>query len=364
MLNKFLHAYEDLSPALFKIPAETAHNITIRAFKSGLFKAPEPISAPELESVLWGLKFPSPVGLAAGFDKNAEVIAPCLNLGFGFVEAGTVTPKPQHGNPKPRIFRDPLNKAVINRMGFPGLGMNAFKENMEGFLAGKTRHSKHPRGIVGINIGMNKDQSAPEQDYSILIQRLGAMADYLTVNISSPNTPGLRDLQRREPLLQLLGKLKEQRAESCGDHPPPLLVKFAPDLTEDQQQEMAETALEAGIDGIVLTNTTLERPNYLSAGFAEEKGGLSGQPVKALSLQILKNFHRLTEGKIPLIGVGGISTGQDAYERLRAGASLVQLYSSLVYRGPFVAYYINNELLELMRADGYSRVSEIIGIDA
>lgn len=360
MLKKILHAYEDLTPYLFAIPPETAHGLAIKAFKTGLLKAPAPQNAPELESELWGLKFPNPVGLAAGFDKDAEVIGTCLNLGFGFVEAGTVTPKPQAGNPKPRIFRDPSNRALINRMGFPGCGMVQFKANMEKFLSGKER----PKGIVGINIGMNKDQTKPEQDYRALVQRLGAMADYFTVNISSPNTPGLRDLQRREPLLELLGHIKEQRADSCGDHPPPLLVKFAPDLSEEQQQEMAETALEAEIDGIILTNTTLERPNSLPEKFAAEKGGLSGEPEKELSLKVLKNFYKLTKGQIPLIGVGGISTGEDAYNRLKAGASLVQLYSSLVYRGPFVAYYVNSELLDLMKRDGHTSISEIIGIDA
>ena len=350
--------YSLIRPLLFKMDPEAAHNFTLRAMKNGLSPSPgATVKSPALEVDLWGLKFPNPVGLSAGFDKNAEVIAASFGMGFGFVEAGTVTPKPQHGNDKPRVFRDPKNEAVINRMGFPNLGMSVFKENLEKFLSRKER----PNGVLGVNIGMNKTQTEPAKDYAILIQMLGPMADYLTVNISSPNTPGLRDLQKREPLLELLGILKEERKKACGDHPPPLLVKLAPDLDEDRQEELAKAVLEAGIEGLILTNTTLDRPNFLPQNFALEKGGLSGKPLTNKSTQIIRNFYKLTQGKLPIIGVGGISNGRDAYEKIKAGASLVQLYTGLVFKGPSVANSINKDLLRLIKADGLTNISQAVG---
>lgn len=350
--------YKFARPALFKIEPETAHNTLISAMKRGLVRSCSMIEDPALESELWGLKFPNPVGLSAGFDKNAEVIDASLKLGFGFVEAGTVTPQPQQGNPRPRVFRDPANEAVINRMGFPNGGMHRFKDNLEKFLSKKPR----PRGIVGLNIGMNKTQKEPVKDYAALIKMLAPMADYLTVNISSPNTPGLRNLQSREVLTEMIGVLQDELAKTCGSHPPPLLVKLAPDLTEEQQEELAQTALDTGIDGLILTNTTLARPEFLPEGFRAEAGGLSGRPLTAASTQIVHNFYALTKGKIPLIGVGGVSSGQDAYDKIKAGASLVQAYSAMVFQGPALAGRINAELLELLKADGYNNISEAIGV--
>lgn len=352
-----LSLYKALRPALFKIEPETAHNMTIKAMKSGLIPGCSPVIDPALEQEILGLKFPNPVGLSAGFDKNAEVIAPAFKLGFGFVETGTVTPKPQIGNPKPRVFRDPENEAVINRMGFPGGGMALYKANIEKFLSNKNR----PTGVVGINIGMNKTQTEPAKDYSILIRMLGPMADYLTVNISSPNTPGLRDLQKREPLLDLLGAINDERTKSCGDHPPPVLVKLAPDLDEAQQQELADTLLEAKIDGIILANTTLDRPETLPEDFRAEKGGLSGKPLTEKSTQIIRNFYTLTKGNIPIIGVGGVSSGADAYDKTKAGASLVQLYTALIFKGPAIANQINRELVDLLKADGFTNIKQAIG---
>lgn len=351
--------YSALRPMLFMMDAELAHNVTLRALKSGLFPRPEIMDDAALNSSLWGLSFPNPVGLSAGFDKNAEVISPMLRLGFGFVEVGTVTPKPQDGNPKPRVFRDVETSAVINRMGFPNKGVGVFKDNLEQFLA----HKSKPQGVVGLNIGMNKNQTDPAKDYCALIKMLGPMADYMTINISSPNTPGLRDLQRREPLLALLAEAKDARTKACGDHPPPLLLKLAPDLDETQQEELANVALEAEIDGLILTNTTLDRPDYLPPRFREQAGGLSGQPVKDKATRVISNFYHLTKGQIPLIGVGGIENGQDAYDKIRAGASLVQLYSSLAFVGPLVAYYVNSQLLALLHRDGFSSVSQAVGAD-
>lgn len=351
--------YQLARPLLFRIDPERAHTMTIKAFKAGVVPACRPpVKNQALEQTIWGLRFPNPLGMAAGFDKNAEVIGPIFDLGFGFVEAGTVTPKPQHGNPKPRLFRDPDHEAVINRLGFPGVGMNGFKTNLEKFLAGKSR----PPGVVGINIGMNKSQTEPAKDYTILIRMLGPMADYLTINISSPNTPGLRDLQQKEPLTALLETVMEERARSCGNHPPPLLVKLAPDMDDDQRGEIAATLMNAGIDGIILTNTTLARPDYLPEPFRAHPGGLSGAPLRDMSTQAIAAFYRFTKGKIPIIGVGGISSGHDAYDKIKAGASLLQLYSALVFKGPAVANSVNEELLMLLKTDGYGNIGQAVGV--
>ncbi len=353
-----LNAYGLLRPLLFTIEPETAHNLTLKAMKAGVFPSCTPVKNEALKIELWGLKFPNPIGLSAGFDKNAEVIAPAFKLGFGFVEAGTVTPKPQEGNPKPRVFRDPTHEAVINAMGFPNDGMTVFKANLEQFLS--RRHKA--QGAVGINIGMNKTQDQPAKDYCALIKMLGPMADYLTINISSPNTPGLRDLQKREPLLELLSAIKDERQKSCGDHPPPILVKLAPDLEDAQQEELAGALLEAEIDGIILGNTTLARPENLPANFAARTGGLSGKPLTQRSTAIISNFYKLTKGQTPIIGVGGISNGRDAYDKIKAGASLVQLYTGLIFQGPAIASTINRELVELLRADGLNNIAQAIGV--
>lgn len=349
--------YAIAKPLIFKIEPEKAHGLMLGAMKAGVVKSCGLVNSPKLEQTLFGLDFKNPVGMSAGFDKNAEVISSTLNLGFGFTEVGTVTPKPQIGNPKPRVFRDPKNNAVINRMGFPNEGLAAFKKNIEGYV-------KNPaKGVVGINIGMNKDQSEPAMDYCLLIRELAPLADYLTVNISSPNTPGLRDLQKRDVLMELLGELLTARNETCPQNPPALLVKLAPDLTEAQQEELAQTLLDCKVDGVILSNTTLERPDYLSENFRAQKGGLSGMPVRDLSTRIIRNFAKLTNRKLPIIGVGGISNGAHAYEKIRAGASLVQLYTGLIYEGPSVANTINTELLSLLERDGFDNISQAIGAD-
>lgn len=351
--------YSLARPVLFKTDPEKAHSMTLKALKTGFLPCIPKVDNPALETTLLGLRFPNPVGLSAGFDKNAEVIGPAFKMGFGFVEPGTVTPKPQEGNPKPRIFRDPANDAVINRMGFPNGGADLFKDNLEKFLSAKAR----PNGVVGLNIGMNKTQKEPAKDYTFLIRLLAPMADYLTINISSPNTPGLRDLQKREPLMELLDAVMEERAKACRTHAPPLFVKLAPDLDEAQQEELAQTLLDAKVDGVILGNTTLDRPAFLNATFREEKGGLSGQPLTAKSTTVIRNFYRLTEGKLPIIGVGGIANGDQAYEKIKAGASLVQLYTGLIYKGPMIAHDINTRLIELLKRDGYTNIADAIGAD-
>jgi len=347
-----------MKPALHALDPEKAHSVTMMALKNGLHPSFKPINDERLKVKLWGLNFPNPIGLAAGFDKNAEVMNAILKMGFGFTEVGTVTPRPQSGNPKPRVFRDPKNKAVINRMGFPNGGLDGFKGNVDNFLAQKNK----PAGIMGLNIGMNKEQTEPALDYCALIAALGDRADYYTINISSPNTPGLRNLQQRDHLMDLVAKVREQRAKSCDKNaPPPLLIKLAPDLDEAQQAELAQAVIDAQIDGIILTNTTLERPDYLSAGFKDEMGGLSGAPVRDKATQIIGNFYKLTNGAIPIIGVGGISSGADAYEKIKAGASLVQLYSALVYHGPELATKICKDLIILLEQDGYSHILDAVG---
>lgn len=351
--------YKTLRPVLFSMDAEKAHGLAIKAMRCGAMPKPPKHEDPALEQTLWGLKFPNPIGLAAGFDKNAEVIGPAFNLGFGFVETGTVTPKPQEGNPKPRIFRDVANQAIINRMGFPNGGAEAYKANLEKFLASP----KKPQGVVGLNIGMNKTQKNPVKDYAYLIRLLAPMSDYLTVNISSPNTPGLRDLQKREPLTELLDAIKQERAKACRTHTPPLFVKLAPDLDEAQQEELCQTLMDTGIDGVILTNTTLDRPNTMPQHIQTEAGGLSGQPLSEKSTQIIHNFYALSKGKLPIIGVGGVSNGVQAYNKIRAGASLLQLYTALVYVGPMVAHTICTELSGMLKNDGFSNISEAVGAD-
>lgn len=359
-MTLYAKIYPVLKPALMCIDAETAHRLSIKAL-AALPAPPQPANDPSLKVTLWDRQFPNPVGLAAGFDKNAEVVGPMLGLGFGFVEAGTVTPKPQDGNPRPRVFRAPAHGAVINRMGFPNIGMAGFRHNIERFLEERPR----PAGIVGINIGMNKDQTDPARDYCALVRALGPFADYLTVNISSPNTPGLRNLQEPEAFRELIGQIKTERDKTCGTSmPPPLLVKLAPDLTEDQQQSLATAALECGLDGLILTNTTLDRPETLPEAFRSERGGLSGRPLTDKSTVLIRNIYRMTGGKLPIIGAGGVSSAADAYAKIRAGASLVQLYSALVFHGPGLATRINTELAALLKADGFTRIQDAVGKDA
>jgi len=348
-------------PFLHRMDPEDAHKMTLRALKVGGLPCPSRVNDARLKTTLWNKTFPNPVGLAAGFDKNADVIGPMLHLGFGFVEAGTVTPRPQDGNVRPRVFRDPENEAVINRMGFPNDGVENFRHNIEKFLEGKPR----PAGVVGINIGMNKGAEDPAKDYCALVRQLGNYADYLTVNISSPNTPGLRNLQSRENLIPLLTRIMEERTKTCGkENAPPLLVKLAPDLTEAQLKDVAACLIESHVDGVILGNTTLDRPEYLPANFYEQQGGLSGRPLTDKSTTVIRNFYKHTEGKMPIIGAGGISSAEDAYAKIRAGASLVQLYTALVFQGPQLVADILTGLGRLLEKDGLDHISKAIGKDA
>ncbi|PGH52985.1 dihydroorotate dehydrogenase (quinone) [Azospirillum palustre] len=351
--------YPLAGPLLFRFDPETAHGLTIKALKSGLVPPARGRDEPALHTRVWGLDFANPVGLAAGFDKNAEVVDAMLNLGFGFVEPGSVTPRPQPGNPRPRLFRLVEQRAVINRMGFNNEGLEVFAQRLE-----RRRDSaKRAPGIVGANLGKNKDTVDAADDYVIGVRRLAPLADYLVVNVSSPNTPGLRALQGRNPLRALLERVLEARA-SCGlTRNPPLLLKIAPDLTVEDKSDIAAVALESGIDGLIVSNTTIARPDSIPAAMRSEAGGLSGRPLFEASTSVLREIYALTGGKLPIVGVGGVATGEDAYAKIRAGASLVQLYSAMVYAGPAVVHRIRRELAELLRRDGFQSVAEAVGAD-
>ncbi len=341
-------------PFLHMMDAEKAHTLTMTGLKSGLVTRKAKENDPSLALSLFGRVFPNPIGLAAGFDKNAESMDAMLGYGFGFVEVGTVTPQSQIGNPKPRVFRDKSSRNVINRMGFPNEGADVFEQNYQAFR----EHGKNKTGIVGINVGKNKDQEDALADYVALVHRFGKQADYLTVNISSPNTPGLRDLQDPAELLPFLRQLVIVRNARCNT---PLLVKLAPDLSDDECKSIADCVMETGVDGLILTNTTLERPEFLPESFRNEAGGLSGVVLQDKSLDVIRQFYKHTDGELPIIGAGGVDNAESAYAKIKAGASLIQLYSALVYQGPNLPNKINKGLVKLLKADGRENIGEAIG---
>jgi len=338
------------------LPAEPAHKATITALKAGLGPVAVQTASPELAVEVGGLTLPNPVGLAAGFDKDCEVPDAMLAAGFGFVECGTVTPKPQIGNPKPRLFRLTEDSAVINRMGFNNGGLEDFKSRLI------KREGKG--GIVGANLGANKDSSDRIADYVAGLSALWGLSDYFTINISSPNTPGLRDLQSGDALDELLGRIAEVRAELTGDAPSyPIFLKVAPDLDYGQIERVTEQARMYGMNAIIVSNTTTARPDSLTSTHKSETGGLSGAPLFEPSAEILKEFYAAAAGKIDLIGVGGIGSGAQAYAKIRAGAKAVQLYSALVFQGPGLVTEINRDLKARLKADGFTSVSEAVGKD-
>ena len=352
-------AYRVLKPLFRAVSPETAHGIAVRALKSGLIRGRQEPDDSILSTNVWGIEFPNPVGLAAGFDKDAEVMGPMLALGFGFVEAGTVTPRPQPGNPKPRLFRLDEDSAVINRFGFNSQGLGAFVEHLARWRAGG-----YP-GIVGANVGKNRDSQDAAADYVAGIEAVCGLADYLVCNVSSPNTPGLRALQAREPITQLLHRVLEARRRCApgAKRLPPLLAKVGPDLDDDELRDIAEVAVACGVDGLIVGNTTVARPPDLRSRHAGEAGGLSGKPLLELATRCLARAYRLTGGRLPIIGCGGIASGTDAYARIRAGASLVQLYSALIFHGPSLVAAIKRELAERLRADGFRSIAEAVGAD-
>jgi dihydroorotate dehydrogenase len=344
--------------ALYALSPETAHDAALRALEYGLVGRRAEPDDPILATTVLGLKFSNPIGLAAGFDKDARVIDAMLALGFGFVEAGTVTPKPQSGNPKPRLFRLDEDRAVINRLGFNSGGVEAFAQRLL-----KRQARPHARGIVGANVGKNRDTTDGAADYVACIERVCGLSDYLVVNLSSPNTPGLRGLQARAPIEDLLRRvlLARQRSAPNPKKPPPLFAKVGPDLTSDQLADIAEAALATGVEGLIVGNTTIDRPETLKSRQKAEAGGLSGAPLMSSSTACLAEMYRLTKGRLPLIGCGGVQTGADAYAKIRAGASLVQVYSALVFDGPDLVRRVKYELAGLLRADGFVRVADAVG---
>jgi dihydroorotate dehydrogenase len=336
-------------PLLRTVDPERAHALAIAALKAGLVPAAARARDPRLAQRLLGLDFPNPLGLAAGFDKNAEVPDRALALGFGFVEVGTITPRPQAGNPRPRLFRLAADEAVINRMGFNGAGLDAALTR----LAARKR-----QGIVGVNVGANKDSADPVGDFARCAAVLAPHADYLVCNVSSPNTPGLRDLQGRA---RLAGLLERVRAALPGPDAPPLFVKIAPDLAVEDLADVVEVAVAARVAAIIVGNTTVTRPPSLKSAAAREAGGLSGRPLLALSTEMLRKTWRLAAGRVTLVGCGGIASAEDAYAKIRAGASLLQLYTALVYRGPALVGEILDGLAALLARDGFASIADAVG---
>ena len=342
---------------LHKIPPETAHFLTIKILKYS-FKNKKHEEDPILYQHIFGLDFFNPIGLAAGFDKDAEVIQPLLNLGFGFVEAGTVTPKLQTGNSKPRVFRLTKDRGIINHLGFNNKGVdNAILK------LSKLKLNMLSKGVVGINIGQNKESKNPVEDYCYCLEKLGPLAHYVTINISSPNTPGLRNLQNRGQIENLVKSLQKKQNQFTNLESKPILFKISPDLDEEKLRDIALMSLANGIDGLIISNSTTERPKSLLSKNRNEIGGLSGKPLFIQSTLALKKIYYLTNGQIPIIGVGGISNGIEFYEKIKSGASLGQLYTALIFQGPQIINQIKQEVLSCLKTDGFKNIREAIGKD-
>ena len=340
--------YSFLKSLLFLFDPEIAHRITINYLKFARFKKPKLYKV--LQSEVFGLNFQNPIGIAAGFDKNGEVAHNLINLGFGFSEVGTVTPKPQPGNPRPRVFRLKDDRAIINRLGF----------NSVGFSEVKTKLEKIGDNIIGVNIGANKNSKDFSEDYIKGIKFFSTLASYITINISSPNTPGLRNLEVLENLDVLLDKINNLEREDLLIKIP-ILLKISPDLEADNLKYLCEKVLSSKIDGLIISNTTISRD--LISTDTLEKGGLSGKPIFDISTKQLRMTYKYTNGKIPLIGVGGVDSAEKAYEKIKNGASLIQLYTGLVYNGPNLIKDINEDLSSLIERDGYSNISEAVGAE-
>ena len=341
-----------LRPLLFKLDPETTHDLAIKSLKFNYL--PRKMFEVENEQILnielLGKNFPNPIGLAAGFDKSGEVYNSLLKFGFGFVEIGTVTPLKQFGNPKPRIFRLEDDGALINRLGFNNDGIEIIKNRIK---------SEKKKGVVGINIGPNKNTKDQKNDFCIGLKNFFDIADYITVNISSPNTEGLRDFhdqKKLEDLLLALNKIKSENKINI-----PLLLKISPDIKDNQISEIAVSAIKNDISGIILTNTTNSNKDKLISDFKKEEGGLSGEPLQQISTNMIKKFYKQLNGKIPIIGVGGVNSGKSAYEKIIAGASLLQLYTGLVYKGPSIVKNIKKELIQILKDEGLDNIRKAVG---
>jgi dihydroorotate dehydrogenase len=340
-----------LLPLLRRLDPERAHEIALLALRLGLAGRATTTDDPSLAIEVLGRRFANPIGLAAGFDKNAVAVAALARLGFGFVETGTVTPRPQSGNKRPRLFRLQEDSAVINRMGFNNAGIDAYLRRL----------ARRPRGstLVGANVGINKEGADPERDYAALIAAVAPYADYAVINVSSPNTPGLRDLQGEAQLRGILSAIAEGVPQR-----PPLLVKIAPDIAGAALEALVETCVEQGVQGLIVSNTTISRPAGLRSRDAGEAGGLSGEPLFRLSTSVLARAYLLARGRLVLVGVGGVFNGEHALTKLQAGASLVQLYTGFAYSGPALVPRLKRELADRMRSAGFHRVEDAVGSDA
>ena len=341
-----------LRPFLFNIDPETSHDLAIKSLKFN----PLPSKMFEVEDEqmlkihLLGKNFPNPIGLAAGFDKSAEAYNSLLRLGFGYVEVGTITPLKQFGNPKPRIFRLKDDYALINRLGFNNDGIEIIKNRIK---------SDGKKGILGVNIGPNKETKDQKNDFCLGLKNFFDIADYITVNISSPNTEGLRDFHDQEKLKDLLLALNKIKKENKTDIS--LLLKVSPDIEDNHISEIVDVATKNDIAAIILTNTTNGNRDNLRSKIKKEEGGLSGEPLQQISTNMIKKFYKQLNGKIPIIGVGGVNSGKSAYEKIIAGASLLQLYTGFVYRGPSAAKDIKKELIQILKAEGLNNIKEAIG---
>lgn len=350
-----MRLFDFAQPALFALPPENAHAASIKALKMGLIPSPSRRPDERLRITLGGLDFPNPVGLAAGYDKNAEVPDAVLRLGFGFTEVGTITPRPQTGNPKPRVFRLVTDKALINRLGFNNQGHQAALKRLN------TRAQNN--GIVGVNIGANKDSENFFADYELGISAFYEVASYFTANISSPNTPGLRSLQAGDALKILLDRIFEQIEKGLDKygHSVPVFLKIAPDLNQDEISEIAEVAASSKLSALIVSNTTLDRSDLTYKRYAKEAGGLSGKPLFEKSTRVLAQMHKLVGKKLPIIGVGGISSADQAIKKIEAGASLVQLYTGMVYAGPGLPGDIVHGLSNYLDREGVSSIQDRVG---
>ena len=341
-----------LKPFLFNLDPETAHDLAIKSLKLNPF--PRKMFEVEDEQILniklLGKNFSNPIGLAAGFDKSAEVYNSLFKLGFGFVEVGTVTPLKQFGNTKPRIFRLEEDKALINRLGFNNDGMEIIKNRIS---------LEEKKGILGINIGPNKNTKDQKTDFCLCLNNFLNLADYITINISSPNTEGLRDFHEKENLNELLFNLNKIKKDKKSNVP--LLLKLSPDINDNYVVEIADIAIKNNISAVILTNTTNSNRENLLSKNKNEEGGLSGEPIQNISTNIIKKFYKQLNGKVPIIGVGGVNSGKSAYEKIIAGASLLQLYTGFVYRGPSTAKDIKKELIQILKSEGIKNIQEIVG---
>lgn len=357
--------YQLVKKYLFTLDPEIAHERTINALKlakrtkmTGVLRSQYTVHDERLHTELWGIRFPNPVGLAAGFDKNAEVYEALASLGFGFVEVGTITPLAQPGNDKPRLFRLVEDEAVINRMGFNNKGSEQAANNLE--------HYQKAGIPIGINIGKNKitPNEKAASDYTACLERLYHYGHYFVINVSSPNTPNLRDLQGTEELRELVREIqkKKKSLEEKGAKPKPILLKVAPDMADEQMHDIVQLAISQGLSGIIATNTTISREGLKNETFRGESGGLSGKPLAERSTRWIKEIYEEVGDRLPIIGVGGIFTGDDAYEKIRAGASLIQVYTGMIYEGPGIVKKINKRLIELLERDGFANIREAVGI--